>query len=45
MVVGINIVTYYAPTLFQNSLGMSQEKSLLLGCFLQLFNLIALHPA
>ena len=39
--VGINIVTYYAPTLFQNSLGMSQERSLLLGCFLQLFYIIA----
>ncbi|KAN0099200.1 Sugar transporter domain containing protein [Hyaloscypha variabilis] len=38
---GINIVTYYAPTLFQDSLGMSQERSLLLGCFLQLFYIIA----
>ncbi|CAD6443796.1 f6ac02ca-40e5-4c42-9e60-8bdab14ebe0d [Sclerotinia trifoliorum] len=38
---GINIVTYYAPTLFQNSLGMSQERSLFLGCFLQLFYIIA----
>ena len=38
---GINIVTYYAPTLFQESLGMSQERSLLLGCFLQLFYIIA----
>jgi len=38
---GINIVTYYAPTLFQDSLGMSQERSLFLGCFLQLFYLIA----
>jgi hypothetical protein len=37
---GINIVTYYAPTLFQDSLGMSQERSLLLGCFLQLFYII-----
>jgi hypothetical protein len=34
-------VTYYAPTLFQKSLGMSQERSLLLGCFLQLFYIIA----
>jgi hypothetical protein len=38
---GINIVTYYAPTLFQSSLGMSQERSLLLDCFLQLFYIIA----
>ncbi|KAF7862561.1 hypothetical protein EAF04_007434 [Stromatinia cepivora] len=38
---GINIVTYYAPTLFQSSLGMSQERSLFLGCFLQLFYIIA----
>jgi hypothetical protein len=38
---GINIVTYFAPTLFQNSLGMSQERSLLLGCFLQFFYIIA----
>jgi hypothetical protein len=38
---GINIVTYYAPTLFQDSLGMSQERSLLLGCFLQLFYILA----
>ncbi|KAB8296733.1 hypothetical protein EYC80_002153 [Monilinia laxa] len=38
---GINIVSYYAPTLFKSSLGMSQERSLFLGCFLQLFYLIA----
>lgn len=38
---GINIITYYAPTLFQSSLGLSQEKSLLLGSFLQLFYIIA----
>ncbi|KAA8568918.1 hypothetical protein EYC84_007895 [Monilinia fructicola] len=38
---GINIITYYAPTLFKSSLGMSQETSLFLGCFLQLFYLIA----
>lgn len=38
---GINIITYYAPTLFQDSLGMSQENSLFLGCFLQLFYVIA----
>ncbi|KAH9926349.1 general substrate transporter [Amylocystis lapponica] len=38
---GINIVTYYAPTLFQESLGMTQEMSLFLGCFVQLWYLIA----
>ena len=38
---GINIVTYYAPTLFQQSLGMSQERSLFLGCFLQVWYIIA----
>jgi hypothetical protein len=38
---GINIITYYAPTLFQDSLGMSQERSLFLGCFLQLFYVLA----
>lgn len=37
----IKIVTYYVPTPFQNSLGMSQERSLLTGCFLQLFYIIA----
>ena len=38
---GIDIVTYYAPTLFQQSLGMSQERSLFLGCFLQVWCIIA----
>ncbi|KAG9309221.1 general substrate transporter [Chiua virens] len=38
---GINIVTYYAPTLFQQSLGMSQERSLFIGGFLQVWYLIA----
>ncbi|MCJ1381335.1 hypothetical protein MMC17_004445 [Xylographa soralifera] len=38
---GINIVTYYAPTLFQTSLGMTQEMSLFLGCFVQLWYVIA----
>ncbi|KZT05688.1 general substrate transporter [Laetiporus sulphureus 93-53] len=38
---GINIVTYYAPTLFENSLGMSQEMSLFVGCWLQVWYLIA----
>ncbi|CAK7200478.1 hypothetical protein SEUCBS139899_003174 [Sporothrix eucalyptigena] len=34
---GINIVSYYAPTIFQQSLGMDQKQSLFLGCWLQLF--------
>jgi len=38
---GINIVTYYAPTLFKESLGMDQEMSLFLGCWLQVWYLIA----
>ncbi|CRG88990.1 Sugar transporter STL1 [Talaromyces islandicus] len=38
---GINIVTYYAPTLFTESLGMTQERSLLMGSFLQLWYLFA----
>jgi len=38
---GINIITYYAPTLFQQSLGMSQERALLVGCFLQLWYIVA----
>ncbi|KAF8436605.1 major facilitator superfamily domain-containing protein [Boletus edulis BED1] len=38
---GINIVTYYAPTLFQQSLGMSQERALFVGCFLQVWYLFA----
>ncbi|MCJ1472133.1 hypothetical protein MMC13_000780 [Lambiella insularis] len=38
---GINIVTYYAPTLFQSSLGMTQEMALFLGCFLQLWYVLA----
>ena len=36
---GINIVTYYAPTLFQTSLGMSQHMALLLGALLQVWYL------
>ena len=36
---GINIVTYYAPTLFQTSLGMSQHLALLLGALLQVWYL------
>lgn len=38
---GINIVTYYAPTLFQSSLGMSQHESLLLGALLQVWYIAA----
>ncbi len=38
---GINIVTYYAPTLYTSSLGMSPESALLLGCFTQLWYLLA----
>ncbi len=38
---GINIVTYYAPTLFTTSLNMSKEMSILMGCFLQLWYIIA----
>ncbi|KZT58071.1 general substrate transporter [Calocera cornea HHB12733] len=34
---GINIVTYYAPTLFQTSLGMGHSLALLLGCILQVW--------
>ena len=38
---GINIVTYYAPTLFEVSLGMSQERALFFGCWVQVWYLIA----
>ncbi|KAL6306483.1 general substrate transporter [Sparassis latifolia] len=38
---GINIVTYYAPTLFQQSLGMSQKMALFLGCWLQVWYIVA----
>ncbi|RHZ70339.1 hypothetical protein CDV55_108421 [Aspergillus turcosus] len=38
---GINIVTYYAPTLFKESLGMDQQMALFVGGFLQVFYLIA----
>ncbi len=39
--IGINIVTYYAPTLFQSSLGMSQHMALLLGALLQVWYVAA----
>lgn len=38
---GINIVSYYAPTLFHDSLGMGQEQALFVGCFLQVWYIIA----
>ncbi|KAJ5934689.1 hypothetical protein N7466_004236 [Penicillium verhagenii] len=38
---GINIVSYYAPTLFTESLGMSQERALFVGCFLQVWYILA----
>ncbi|KZT67898.1 hypothetical protein DAEQUDRAFT_672534 [Daedalea quercina L-15889] len=38
---GINIVTYYAPTLFEVSLGMSQERALFFGCWVQVWYMIA----
>lgn len=41
MAVGINIVTYYAPTLFQSSLNFSASMALLMGCFLQLWYIFA----
>lgn len=45
---GINIVTYYAPTLLKSSLGMTQERALFISCFLQVWYIIAslltVHP-
>ncbi|KAJ5610016.1 hypothetical protein N7510_006735 [Penicillium lagena] len=38
---GINIVSYYAPTLFEQNLGFSQERALFLGCFLQVWYILA----
>lgn len=38
---GINIVTYYAPTLFQTSLGMGHTLALLIGCILQVWYVLA----
>lgn len=38
---GINIVTYYAPTLFQSSLGMSGRMSLMMGLLLQVWYFLA----
>lgn len=38
---GINIVTYYAPFIFRSALGMNQQDSLLLGCYTQLWYVLA----
>jgi len=38
---GINIITYFAPLLFRTALGMNQESALLLGCFTQLWYVLA----
>jgi MFS family permease len=38
---GINIVSYYAPTIFQDVLGMTQERALFVGGFLQVWYILA----
>lgn len=38
---GINIVTYYASTLYKESLGMGQERAMLLGCWTQMWYILA----
>lgn len=38
---GINIVTYYAPTLYEESLGMGQEMALFWGCWTQVWYVCA----
>jgi sugar porter (SP) family MFS transporter len=38
---GINIVTYYAPTLYKETLGMSEERAMLLGCWTQMWYILA----
>jgi sugar porter (SP) family MFS transporter len=38
---GINIVTYYAPTLYKETLGMGQERAMLLGCWTQMWYILA----
>ncbi|EMC94049.1 hypothetical protein BAUCODRAFT_141441 [Baudoinia panamericana UAMH 10762] len=38
---GMKIVTYYAPTLFQSSLGFSTQMAILMGCFLQAWYILA----
>lgn len=36
-----NIVTYYAPTLFKSSLGFSSQMAIFMGCFLQVWYILA----
>jgi sugar porter (SP) family MFS transporter len=38
---GINIVTYYASTLYKETLGMEQEEAMLLGCWTQMWYILA----
>ncbi|KAH8904069.1 general substrate transporter [Coniochaeta sp. PMI_546] len=38
---GINIVTYYASTLYKETLGMNQERAMLLGCWTQMWYVLA----
>lgn len=38
---GINMISYYAPTIFKESLGMSEERALFVGGFLQVWYLFA----
>lgn len=38
---GINLVTYFAPTIFQSSLGMSGRMALEMGTYLQVFYFLA----
>jgi hypothetical protein len=38
---GINIITYYSPTLLQKFLNMSQERALFVGGFLQIWYIFA----
>ncbi|KYG47142.1 hypothetical protein M433DRAFT_32614, partial [Acidomyces richmondensis BFW] len=35
------IVTYYAPTLFKSSLGFSSQMAIFMGCFLQVWYILA----
>ncbi|KAJ5261395.1 hypothetical protein N7478_011990 [Penicillium angulare] len=38
---GINMISYYAPTIFKESLGMSEERALFVGYFLQVWYVFA----
>ncbi|KAB5585238.1 hypothetical protein GE09DRAFT_1233531 [Coniochaeta sp. 2T2.1] len=38
---GINIVTYYAPSLYREMLGMGRERAILLGCWTQMWYIAA----